>query len=222
MQSKCFLRLLLFFSFCICFSCTRRPVEKAPLPSVGRTPLVVIIDPGHGGENDGTKRKKFPFLVEKDLALKCALIVRECLEQWGYDVLLTRTKDQFITLSDRTDFAKKWRARVFVSIHFNHAPNQNAEGVEVFYYPKSAQGEPSKKLGFSVLQSVLAQTKAQNRGVKAGNFHVLRENPLTAILIEGGFFSNTQEAKKLASAKYLRKLSLGIAKGIDEFCRSNK
>ncbi|MBS0654768.1 MAG: N-acetylmuramoyl-L-alanine amidase [Verrucomicrobia bacterium] len=181
---------------------------------------VIILDPGHGGTSPGTKRNAAPVIVEKNLTLECALKVRDYLQKRGYIVRLTRTKDEDVSLHKRVDLAHQWGGTFFVSIHFNHAPNPRAHGIEIFYYNKS-QGSPlttqSKKLATTILDSVVAGTKAKSRGVREGDYCVLRENRLPAVLIEGGFFSNAAEAKKLATPRYIDSLAQSIAEGIDRF-----
>lgn len=205
-------------------SCARPQKERFSKEAIRPRQLpVVILDPGHGGANDGTKMVIAPFTKEKTLALQTALKVRDLLEQWGYKVRMTRTRDIFIPLAERVTFAKQHRGYVFVSIHFNHAPNKNAHGVEIFYYDKNRVAQRSKTLAKSVLDAICSRTKCHSRGTHAGNYHVIRENStMPAILVEGGFFSNPAEAKKLSTPEYIRSLSYAIAQGIDDFIEHEK
>ena len=185
-----------------------------------RSSPVIIIDPGHGGPSLGTKRNSPPLIVEKTLALDCALQVRDCLQKKGYVVRLTRTKDEGVPLQRRAKLAHEWGGSLFVSIHFNHAPNPRANGVEIYYYDKSKASPlalKSKKLASTILDVIIANTKANSRGVRGGDYCVLRENRLPAVLVEGGFFSNSAEAKKLANPRYIATLAYSIAEGIDRF-----
>jgi N-acetylmuramoyl-L-alanine amidase len=190
---------------------SRQAIRPKALPTI-------ILDPGHGGENDGTKMVIPPYTKEKTLALDTGLKVRDMLEQWGYKVRMTRSRDVFIPLADRVTFAKHHHGYIFVSIHYNHAPNKNAHGIEIFYQEKSKFMARSKQLATSVLDSIIKRTKSASRGCHPGDYHVLRENKtMPAILIEGGFFSNAVEAKKLSNPQYVRTLSYAIAQGIDDF-----
>jgi N-acetylmuramoyl-L-alanine amidase len=216
-----FLTLSFFF---LLASCSHRKVSSpsAPIARQNRS-FVIVIDPGHGGESAGTKRHSPPLIVEKKLTLDCALKVRDYLQKKGYIVRLTRTKDEAVSLQQRVALARQWGGRLFVSIHFNYAPNPQAHGVEVFYYdkPKSTPlGIKSKRLAMSILDRVIANTKANSRGVLVGDFHVIRENLLPAVLIEGGFFSNSVEAKKLANPQYIDTLAYSIAEGINNFVQA--
>lgn len=210
--------LLLVFSSCARPQKTER-YTKGTAVSKMQSPIVVL-DPGHGGENAGTKMAIKPYTPEKTLALTTAKKVKDLLEQWGYTVRMTRFKDVFVPLAKRVELAKAYRGSLFVSLHFNHAPNKQANGIEIFYYAKSKHANSSKKLAQDILNSVISKTKAASRGVQAGDFHVIRENTtMPAVLVEGGFFSNVEEAKKLSNPKYINCLSLAIAKGIDDYVR---
>jgi N-acetylmuramoyl-L-alanine amidase len=222
--------LLLLFLFPLVFSCAKRRTEKTDwqthyqtLKASRKSLPIVVLDPGHGGESSGTKTITSPVIKEKTLALQCSAKVQEFLRDWGYPVRLTRSKDETVTLQRRVAFAKEVKGYLFVSIHFNHAPNREAHGVEVFYFDNPTQAhrtERSKVLARDILRYIVRETDAYSRGVHAGNFHVIRENGLPAVLVEGGFCSNVREAKKLSDPKYIKKLAYAIARGIDAFIQN--
>ncbi len=93
--------------------------------------LVVVIDPGHGGYDSGTQAGA--PLLEKDLALQIALRLQGELEHSGVHAILTRTGDYFVTLADRTAFANKAGADLFISIHLNSSPDAATTGIETYY-----------------------------------------------------------------------------------------
>jgi len=215
-------RLFALFFLLIFSSCARSPkgdrYTKVAIKPTEKP--IVVLDPGHGGSNAGTKMAIKPYTAEKTLALSTATKVKDLLEQWGYTVRLTRSKDVFVPLARRVELAKAYRGSLFVSLHFNHAPNKLANGIEIFYYEKSKFAKSSKSLAQEILKSVVSNTKAASRGVQPGDFHVIRENTtMPAVLVEGGFFSNAEEAKKLSSPKYCNSLAFAIAKGIDDYIR---
>jgi N-acetylmuramoyl-L-alanine amidase len=99
-------------------------------PAGGAAPFVVI-DPGHGGFDPGTRSDS--GLLEKDLALQIALQVRRALIDSGYRAEMTRSTDDFVTLHDRTQIANRAGADLFLSIHLNWSPNPETSGIEVYY-----------------------------------------------------------------------------------------
>ena len=92
----------------------------------------IVIDPGHGGKDPGAIGSK--GLQEKDVVLKVARKVAAVLEkETSYTVILTRNRDVYIPLEERTAIANTKEADLFVSIHANSAPNKKASGVETYY-----------------------------------------------------------------------------------------
>lgn len=179
-------------------------------------PEIIAIDAGHGGKDPGTSSQKESY-EEKALTLSTAYLIRDYLTQLGYRTLLTRNKDSYVSLDGRADIANTLRVDLFISIHYNYSPNKDAEGVEIYYKRPS-----SKKLGDDVLKKITQLTKASSRGVKKGDFAVIRETKMPAILIEGGFLSNPEERKKLKDPKYLEKMAQAIAQGIDDHLASQR
>lgn len=220
----CLLLLCLFSSSCARQSQEAPYVRKSAWQKKEpkETSRIIVLDPGHGGKNQGTKMAIEPFTKEKVLTLQTAIKVRDLLQQWGYTVRMTRTQDVSVPLAKRMSFAKSVKGTIFVSLHYNHASNKQASGVEIFYYQKRNDAAQSKKLGQDILNAMVKHAKVNGRGVHAGDYHVIRENSMPAVLVEGGFFSNPQEAKKLSTPAYVNKLAFAIATGIDTYMQSLK
>jgi len=206
------------------------PVSATP-PTYGYKPLrtykvslpqhakpLIVLDPGHGGTDEGAK---IHYFMEKRLTLMTTLLVRKYLEEMGYRVIMTRSKDVFIPLHRRVSIASKTKAVLFASIHYNSSPSTEANGIEIFYHNGSdfKRVKESKKLASSVLTELISQTSAHSRGVKSGNFHVIRETSMPAILVEGGFMTNNEERTNLRDKRYLEKIAKGIALGIDKYLK---
>lgn len=186
-----------------------------------RSQRLVVIDPGHGGKHLGANSKKYQY-QEKNFALITSLMLKDHLEELGYIVKMTRSKDKFLSLKERAVMANKLSADLFVSIHFNSASNRKAQGLEVFYYDDKkmkARTEESKVLAGKVLNGMVFAVGAKNRGVKEANLAVLRLTTMPAILAEGGFLTSSQELAKLRDTKYLNRLAWGMAKGIHQYIR---
>lgn len=195
------------------------PEIKVERSIKGDRPLVVI-DAGHGADDHGAKRHASS---EKKLALTTALLLKHQLSERGYRVLLTRNRDIFIPLERRAVIANESKCALFVSIHYNTAPKEEAHGVEVYFYGRGQQERQmrSKKLAENVIGGMIKVAGVHSRGVKQGNFCVIRETKMPAILVEGGFMSNPSELKKLKDSRYLEKLAEGMAIGIDQFLKTS-
>jgi N-acetylmuramoyl-L-alanine amidase len=192
-------------------------IALAPRIPKRDTRLLIVIDAGHGGQDQGAESKGGTKLFEKNMALTTAHFLNNYLKGYGYHTLMTRTDDTFISLKDRSKFANEKKSNLFISVHYNGAESKKAEGIEVYYY-KGGEDEArvvkSKLLAGKVLDSVIAQTQGKSRGVKHGDFSVIRETKMPAILVEGGFMTNDSEVSKIREAAYMKKIAWGIAEGI--------
>ncbi len=215
-----------FFSFFFVFLalCFATPLsalnrqEAYPLASAVSGPMpTIVVDAGHGGNDFGT-RGRAPYCEEKRIALQTARLVKKYLNQLGYHVVMTRLNDSFIPLDKRVEIANKAGAALFVSLHYNSARSPVAKGIEIFFYnskenPKRTAS--SHRLAHAVLIRLLRRTNAVSRGVKKGNFLVIRETEMPAIIVEGGFISNPEELALLKNPEYIEEISRGVADGID-------
>jgi N-acetylmuramoyl-L-alanine amidase len=202
------------------------------MPLVARTPTgtlinapdapTVVLDVGHGGTDRGA-RGQLPYCEEKKICLLTARLVKQYLDQLGYHVVMTRNTDDFISLPRRVEIATQAQGNIFVSVHFNSSRSPEAQGIEVFFHDSKddrSRTGASKKLADAVLSRVIRRTSAQSRGVKKGNFYVIRETSMPAILVEGGFISNLDERTLLKSRDYQEKIARGIADGVDQYFKA--
>ena len=111
------------------------PLPTPPQPAQPRVKSfkTIVIDPGHGGKDPGARGQR--GTEEKDITLKVALKLRDLLSrQPGVRVLMTRERDQFVELEDRTKFANEQGADLFVSIHVNSHPQRSVKGIEIYHF----------------------------------------------------------------------------------------
>ncbi|PZR76476.1 MAG: hypothetical protein DLM73_02415 [Chthoniobacterales bacterium] len=192
---------------------------------------VVVIDPGHGGQDSGTMKTG---MVEKELTLDVAQRVERLLELRGIATLLTRTDDTFVSLADRTAIANSQRNCVFVSIHFDEAGRSAASGIETFYaahqisvpqrvatwlpFLRPASLEPSsvesQSLAASIQEALVAHTQAVDRGTRPQQFFVIANVQHPAVLVEGGFLTNKDDVSKLTNGDYREQIAAAISDGI--------
>lgn len=199
-------------------------MSGAPPASVINAPdaPTILLDVGHGGTDRGA-RAHLPYCEEKKLTLLTARLVKQYLDQLGYHVVMTRNTDNFVSLPRRVELANQAQANIFVSVHFNSSRATEAQGIEVFFCDAKddrTRTTASRKLADSVLSRIIRRTSAHSRGVKKGNFFVIRETSMPAILVEGGFISNPEERALLKSRDYQEKIARGIADGIDQYFKA--
>jgi len=185
-----------------------------------RNPIVVI-DPGHGGKDAGATTRN--GIKEKDIVMSIASKMVELnhkLNENQLRLFLTRYKDTLISLRDRTRLSKKLKADIFISIHCNQAINRTAAGTEIYIHPKSkSQASASAYLGFTIKKGLADILGIKKRGLKYGNFQVLRDssNGSASILLELGFLSQTDEAIYLSKEESQSAVALVILQSIIKF-----
>jgi N-acetylmuramoyl-L-alanine amidase len=202
-----------------------------PPPSPPAPFAVVVIDPGHGGQDSGTMKSG---LVEKELALDVAHRVERNLQDRGLVAVMTRADDSYVSLQDRTTIANSQPESVFVSIHFDEAGRAAATGIETYYaahpisfpdrvsswlpFLQRTSSEPpnieSQSLAAFIQESAITRTQAMNRGTRPQQFFVIANVHQPAVLVEGGFLTNKEDAIKLTNAEYREQMAAGIAEGI--------
>lgn len=186
----------------------------------------IVIDPGHGGINEGALG--FGNMYEKHLTMAVAQHLADRISACFPDtlVVLTRTDDTDVSLQARAEIANRLNADLLLSLHFNSATNQEASGHETFWLadtrPVIPEGplpltmwaaladlpaQSQKRLAAASLSSMVARhlhdaiptelPKSFNRGIKRANFTVLRHANVPALVIEMGFLSHVDEGRNL-------------------------
>ncbi len=196
----------------------------------------VMIDAGHGGRNVGT-RSIAGNRFEKEFTLDWAQRLRVLLEGRGWRVVMTRTNDMDLGLAERVAMADAAGVSLFVSLHFNSGfPNREAAGLETYTltprgmashvvrdyvdepgrrYPNNAHDAVNLRLAIGVHRALLATTGQTDRGVRHARFmEVLRQQERPAVLIEGGYLSNPQEATRVQTEEFRQKLAEAVAAGL--------
>jgi N-acetylmuramoyl-L-alanine amidase len=203
----------------------------------------IVIDPGHGGSDPGMQNKALG-LQEKTLVLDTALRLKKLLEQQGFKIVLTRRDDRQLARSKKADLQKRGeltlgaKADLFISLHYNSVESgaERVTGVEVYSLTPQYQyshSDPEREdstaaianlgnrhdhwnalLAYNIHRELLGGLKASDRGLKRGRLAVLRFASCPAVLVEAGFLSNDDEARKIATPAYRQKIAESIAEGV--------
>jgi len=166
----------------------------------------VVIDPGHGGRDNGAK---WGGVAEKDLNLDVAKRVEVLLKKRGIPTKMTRRSDVYVSLDSRAAIANRHKDSLFVSIHFNAVTNRKVTGIETFYL-----SQRGSKLANSIQRRLAKRIRTNDRGIKKRHFSVLKKTKGVAVLVECGFISNGWERKRCSSTWYKDILAQEIASGI--------
>jgi N-acetylmuramoyl-L-alanine amidase len=156
-------------------------------------------------------------LYEKDVNLDEGLRLAAILRAQGYEVRLTRDRDVFVSLADRSNISNAFGPHAFVSVH-NNSGDPGAHGTEVWAQVGRAGAIAN---GQAILAGVSARAGTAARGVfqrynsTGGDYYaVLRNTWADAVIVEGGFVSNLAEARNLANADFRQRVAQGIADGL--------
>ena len=192
-------------------------------------PTIIVIDPGHGGEDPGASSES--GINEKDLNLQISLLCSTLLEAQGTDVRLTRTDDRMVydmyddledyggkkktyDLKNRIRYADDCSADLLVSIHMNKFFQPQYGGLQVYYSPND---QSSKDFASAVQRSVKEFIDPNNeRQIKEANssIYLLDNTQRSAIMVECGFLSNAKDLNDLTDPKYQLDLSAAIISSI--------
>jgi N-acetylmuramoyl-L-alanine amidase len=141
------------------------------------------LDPGHSGRFEPGACAG--GVTEAELTYLIARFAKHELKQRGHEAILTRSREiDNDELAFRAETANQWNADLFISIHCNSAVDPAAEGTETYYFPGSVRGrELARRLQLCLTDAMLTE----DRGIKEGNFQVLRETKCPAALVECAF-----------------------------------
>ncbi len=220
-------------------------LQKTLQPLIGGTPMsflrtnpTIVIDPGHGGEDAGTK-SVLGNHYEREFTLDWARRLGSLLAANGWQVFLTRSNDMHVSLADRIALAEEHKAGLFLSLHFNSAaPDERQAGLETYCltpagmassvtrgygddpaqtFQNNAFDGENLRLAAWVHRALLQINGRRDRGVRRARYlGVLRGQNRPAILIEGGYLSNPVEARRIADPPYRQQMAEAVAKALRE------
>lgn len=179
---------------------------------------IVVIDPGHGGGDPGTSGNG---LTEKALNLDIGLTLYRLLqEDPNIQVYSTRLDDSYPTLQDRCDLANELQADLFVSVH-NNAIEYNVSstsGTEILYKPSCASvdsPEEIKEIALVMKDALVQNLDIPSRGLREReDLYVLNHTEMSAILVEVGYVTNLEDARKLSTKAFKDQAGTAIYQGI--------
>jgi len=172
--------------------------------------MKVIIDPGHGGEDNGAA---WGHAKEDDINLIVSFLLRCELEKQGHEVIMTREVDRAVSLRKRTDYANRLHVDLFISIHCDAFHNITVQGMSVHIHPEHSN--EALDLAQRINAMLIADFKDHtSRGIRTSNFHVLRKTTMPAVLVECEFLSNPETRRFLREPENQLALARSISKGI--------
>lgn len=183
-----------------------KPTYSKPL--IGKT---IVIDPGQGGSSG----KSGPMgLSEGYVNLEIAKVAAEGFEQCGAKVILTRNKNEFVSLSERVQIANNSKPDIAISIQQNFFSDDAIGGTETFYYPGDAEG---KKISEYIHGKLTAALMLKDMGTKPADLYVLRETNSPSVMLNIACLSNPKEERLLSEPQFRQKAAKAIVDGIKNY-----
>lgn len=188
---------------------------------VSTRPDLIVIDPGHGGNDPGA----IPLpngLIESHINLDVSKRVQQGLRKLGWHVVLTRDGDYEVgdpkgpdrqELQARCDIANAGGARLFISIHANASGSSSTpHGATTYFWRADSRG-----LAHTLQHDFVAATGLSDDGVQRARFWVIKHTDMPSVLIETAFLSSPRDAALLAQAAFIDKVAAGIVRGIMDY-----
>jgi N-acetylmuramoyl-L-alanine amidase len=184
--------------------------ETANKKTGGLKGKTIIIDPGHGGRDSGTIG--YRGTLEKDLTLTTSQLLYDLLRNAGADVKMTRNDDSYYSLNTRVALAHYHDSDAFISIHYDSIHDSSIKGYTSYYYHQY-----QKELSQTILDSLSSTLSSRNRGLKKGDYYVIRENKQPAVLLELGYLSNPSEEALVTARSFQDTAARSIYNGLTNY-----
>ena len=164
----------------------------------------IVLDPGHGGSDQGASSRTQKKSLEKVYTLKTAKELKALLTREGAHVKMTREDDSYVSLSDRN-----LKGDAYISIHNDSLDSTKANGGTVYWYRESQES-----LAETLNQSIQKKALLSNRGAKQENFQVLRQTNHPAVLLELGYISNPTDEDMITDKLHRHVVEEAVVDGL--------
>lgn len=181
------------------------PIKK-PEPEPVLKGKVILLDPGHGGNDPGAM---YNGIVEKDLTLAVSLSLRTKLLALGAKVEMTRDVDSTLTLQERLDQSNNSCPDLFLSIHANAVGNRAISGIETYWHDSADQA-----LSDLFLSTLSVDLNDPAKWSMQRNLFVLTGNRAPASLVEIGYLTNKARAALLKTSTYQDKVASSLSRAL--------
>ena len=181
----------------------------------------ILIDPGHGGMDPGCN---IGDIKESDIVLEISFKIKEVLESFGYNVILTRTNKESLCegkyikkedMEKRINIINSYNTNFVLSIHLNEFSLSEYRGGQVFYNDNNVN---NKRLADSIQTSFQMYLKNTDRlSMKKEHNYLLRRLTVPACIVECGFISNKEELELLMDETYQYKIAMAILYGVNVY-----
>ncbi len=190
-------------------------VEEVSNAKLKKEEILIVIDPGHGGEDPG--KVGVNDALEKEINLQVGLQLKELLEDEGLQIVMTREDDMVPTkkkedLEKRIALINEVKPDLVLCIHQNSFTDQTVAGPQVFYHGES---DISREIAQILQEELWTIDEANKREIKGNeSYFMLSETKAPTVIVECGFLSNPADAEKLVTEEYQKEIANAIYMGI--------
>lgn len=183
----------------------------------------IVVDPGHGysRSSSGIDPGAVGHVVEQEINLAIAKELTAQLQSAGATVYMLPTNTDYISVYDRSSYARRYDPDIYISVHCNSVANgEGIRGVEAYYFTPFSQplaALVSQKMASYYQNSVYGDGKNRNRGAKYNYFAVTLEQEFASILVESGFVTDYSEAMALNNSAHQAGLANAIVEAVREY-----
>ena len=218
--------LVIIFCFVSCLSLNKLcyQVESALSKRI-ESRYTIVIDPGHGGRDNGTSARD--NTREKDINLAISKILYDYMMVCGINCVMTRNEDCQVydtnddrnrsDLYNRLDFVNSIDNSLLISIHQNHFDDSTQWGMQIWYSANNVESQMIADSIIDINQRLLNNTNQRQNKVSDNSYYILYNAKVPSIMIECGFMSNYEENEKLKNTYYQNDIAFAIMIGYNEF-----
>lgn len=192
--------------------------KESPKPT-----YTIVVDAGHGGRDDGCSGKN--GTKESEINLKIAKVLKNNLETLGIRVVMTRSDGNGLYSSNATNFKqsdmdkrmeiiRSAKPDMVISIHQNSYTDESLRGAQAFYQEND---ETSKGFAESIQSQLINILNTPRLESNKGDYYILKESELPAVIVECGYLTNAEEEKLLNTEDYQNKVAYAIMCGVVKY-----
>ncbi|SFH14773.1 bla regulator protein blaR1 [Desulfotomaculum arcticum] len=187
--------------------------------------MVVIIDPGHGGDDLGgtypfdTSDPESTEVKEKNINLEISLLLSDMLNESGIKAVMTRQDDSTIELEKRIELANSYNAALLVSVHNEMHPDSSANGTRTLYYNSGTEpgyGITGEKAAQIIQSNLVEQLGTRDQGISNVKLKILEQVNMPAVSVAVSYITNESDREKLMTEEFRARAAQAIYDGIIE------
>lgn len=206
------------------FLCVRTLRTASPVSAFSSAKMRVVLDAGHGGIDGGVVGVS-TGTKESDLNLSIVFILKETLEDMGFEVALTRKTEGGLygslekgfkkrDMQKRQEIIEEVKPDFVLSIHQNYYPSKSSRGGQVFYNKQEKSSEMLANNIQTQLNELYAEKKVKGRNASSGEYFMLECTAYPSVIIECGFLSSPLDDELLNTKEWQTKISHAITAGV--------